>query len=144
VHYPVSGIPQPKGVYTLGQRPFDTRPPLIALLPFFTPIPCPRTELTGTFTSEQIPNRLILHVISCVPAAEPSSPCHPAQVLSGIVPLCIGNALNHGPLVPLTRPGGIGLALAYLTRVLKHQEYAIRVWAGAEGQGIEERQGVSN
>ena len=99
--------------------------------------PSPR-KLTQRVESEQIPNRLILHAISCVPAAEPYSPCHPAQVLFGIVPLCISNALNHDPLVPLTRPGGIDLALAYLTRVLKHQEYAIRVWAGSEGQELEE------
>src|SRR5919109_430419 len=36
---PVSDIPQPKGADPLGQRPFDTQAPFLALLPFCTAVP---------------------------------------------------------------------------------------------------------
>jgi hypothetical protein len=38
----ISGVPQPKAAYALGQCPFDTGSSLIVLLPFFTAIPGPR------------------------------------------------------------------------------------------------------
>src|SRR5688572_13558130 len=104
-------------------------------LPLFTPSSYPhlprRADLHRMVRSEQIPNRLILHVISSVLAAESSQLCHLAQVCPGIAPLEIVNPLNHNPLVPSRRPDGIGLALAYLRRVINHQEYAIGVCAGA-------------
>jgi hypothetical protein len=38
---PVPGAPQPKAAHALGQRPFDSGPPLIARLPLLAGIPGP-------------------------------------------------------------------------------------------------------